>query len=239
MKRGIYLVGGYPDRETFRRSFRAVAEAGFEFIEVGIPYNDPLADGPVISEAALSVLSAGISVEDIMADVQELSGTIPETYVMTYTNIIDSYGVKKFSDDFASTLSGAIIADLPNRMREPFVASGFMVPVVPFATLETRLEDLELVISAAAPFIYYVALRGITGSKTDFNNPELRKGVEDVRSRSKSPVVLGFGIKTPEDAASALSFADGFVIGTEAVARQKDPEILGRYCENIIKSALI
>jgi tryptophan synthase alpha chain len=227
--KGIYLVGGYPDREGFKRAARVVAECGFDFLEVGIPFNDPVADGPVIAGAALSVIEAGVTPEMIMEDIRSIRDLPLKKYVMTYANIVDAYGLDRFSKESEGLLSGVIIADLPNRMRPALCGSGLSLPVIPFATLETREKDLELLSEAEGDFIYFIGLRGITGARADFRDPDLVAKVREIREACGKPIVIGFGIKDINDVWAALESGDGFVVGTEAVRRQDDPEALREY----------
>ncbi|HOO70314.1 MAG TPA: tryptophan synthase subunit alpha [Spirochaetota bacterium] len=219
--KGIYIVGGYPDRETFKECCIAVADAGFDFIEIGIPFNDPLADGPVIAEAQLEAVRAGVTAETVARDLAELRLPL-KTYVMTYANIIYSLGMDRFSALFKDLASGLIIADLPNRMQDVFFGQGLSIPVIPFATLESREDDIEKAAAAGGDFIYFIGLRGITGSQADFSAPEMKQKVDLLRRASSKKIIIGFGVKGPAEAAAALKLGDGYVIGTEAVRRQKD-----------------
>jgi tryptophan synthase alpha chain len=227
--KGIYIMGGYPDSEAFLDSAKAVSDAGFDFIEIGIPFNDPVADGPVIAAAGLEALKTGVTTESILNDMKKLSGLPLKKYIMTYANIISAYGRKNFSEDFGSLIDGLIIADLPNRMRSIFSETELSIPVIPFATLETRDSDLDILCKADGDFIYFVALRGITGSRSNLDDPLIRQKIEMIKKRTDKPVIVGFGIKDSSDIAKALTVGNGYVIGTEAVARQKDPESFRRY----------
>jgi tryptophan synthase alpha chain len=219
--RGIYIVGGYPDREAFRECCAAVAAAGFDFLEVGLPFNDPVADGPVIAGAQLEAVRAGVTAEMIAADLEDMALPL-KIYVMPYANIIYARGLERFTSLFQNVISGLIIADLPNRMRDHFTGHGLNIPVIPFVTLESRESDIELAARSEADFIYFVGLRGITGATADFTAPEMRERVSQLRRACAKKVVIGFGVKGPIEAAAALSLGDGYVIGTEAVRRQNN-----------------
>ncbi len=219
--RGFYIVGGYPDRQQFKKCLRLIAESGFEFVEIGIPFSEPVADGPVIASAIHEAVMNGVDIDAIMADVREMKAEFPaiRAIVMTYANIIHGYGEKRFSDDFADILSGVIIPDLPTRMHYWMTEKGLEIPIVPFVTPVSRDEDIELISGTQAPFVYYISIMGVTGSdkkKRADNRPE------KAAKLTGKTVVTGFGIKTPEDAAKALSATGGYIIGTEAVRRQKD-----------------
>lgn len=219
--RGFYIVGGYPDRDSFKKCLNSIAECGFEFIEIGIPFSEPVADGPVIASAIHEAVVKGVDIAAIMADVREMKQKYPaiKAIVMTYANIIHGYGEKKFSDDFKDILSGVIIPDLPTRMHYWMVEKGLLIPIVPFVTPVSRDEDIDVLKGTEAPFVYYISIMGVTGSdtkKTKNDRPERAKAV------TGKTVVTGFGIRTPEDAKNAIEATGGFIIGTEAVKRQKD-----------------
>lgn len=232
--KGIYLVGGYPDAQTYRRSFDAVARNGFDFIEVGIPFNDPLADGPVIAKAQTDAIAAGATVDAVMDGIMAAAGSGLRTYVMTYGNIIYSYGIQKFSDRMRSYLDGVIVADVPNRMAGIFEEQGFRIPVVPFATLETRESDIELMNRSASEIIYFVGVRGITGAQAELGSGEMLEKLAMLRKRTDKKIIIGFGIKSHADAQKALSLAHGYVVGTEAVRRQHDPAGLEGYLKELV-----
>ncbi|MBP7735021.1 MAG: tryptophan synthase subunit alpha [Spirochaetes bacterium] len=231
--KGIYLTGGYPDMGTFNECFHAVANNRFDFIEIGIPFNDPIADGPVIARAIHSTIERGITPDAMVDAIVALKDTYIKKYVMTYANIIYSHGIKKFSDRMAGSLDGVIIPDLPNRMARLFYDEGFGIPIVPFATLESRESDIEMMNRSKSEIIYFIGVRGITGSQSDFTSPELLDKIRMIKKHTGKKIIIGFGIKTADDARRALSIGDGYVVGTEAVLRQKDPAALNDYLRSL------
>ncbi|OHD67767.1 MAG: tryptophan synthase subunit alpha [Spirochaetes bacterium RBG_16_49_21] len=232
--RGIYLVGGYPDRETFNECVHSVIESGFDFLEIGIPFNDPIADGPVIARAIHEALENGAAPDQVMDDILLLKNTEIKKYVMTYANVVYSYGIKKFSGKMADYLDGVIIPDLPNRMSRLFYDNGFDIPVVPFATLETRLSDIDMINRSKSEIIYFVGVRGITGASGNLESSELLEKIRMLKDNTDKKVIIGFGIKTRDDAVRALRIGDGFVVGTEAVKRQKKPDELKSYLNSLM-----
>jgi len=227
--RGIYLVAGYPDRDKFFDCVKEVEKGGFDFIEVGIPFNDPMADGPVIARAIHESLDSGMTPDRVLGDILLLKNVKIKKFVMTYANIVYSYGIKRFSGMMSGLLDGVIVPDLPNRMASLFYDEGFEMPVVPFATLETRPSDLDIINRSGSEIIYFVGVRGITGSAGNLESPELLEKIRMIKENSDKKIIIGFGIKTRDDAAKALRIGDGFVVGTEAVKRQKNPEVLKEY----------
>lgn len=231
--KGIYLAGGYPDRATFRSCAEAVARCGFDFLEIGIPFNDPIADGPVIARALYDSLEGGATPDQVMEDIRSLDGLPVRKYVMTYANIVYSRGIRAFSGMLKESLDGIIIPDLPNRMSRLFVDQGLEIPIVPFATLETRQSDIELMNKSKSEIIYFVGVRGITGSASNLSSAELLEKAELLKKNSVKKIIIGFGIKNAGDARQAMAIGDGFVVGTEAVRRQKNPEELEKYLRSL------
>ncbi|WP_022850540.1 tryptophan synthase subunit alpha [Limisalsivibrio acetivorans] len=229
--RGIYIVGNYPDKETFIKCFNAVRDAGFDFVEIGVPFSEPVADGPVIAGAIQKALDSGITANDVLKTIADLEPGNMKVYVMTYSNIIYGYGAKAFSDDYKGLVSGLIIPDLPNRLHSWAKGQGLEIPVIPFVTPESRDEDLEHIKETDADFIYMIGIRGITGQG---GGGDISGMVSDLRRFTDKPVVLGFGIKTPEDAKKAYKAAGGFVVGTAAVEKQEDPHGYAEYVKSLI-----
>jgi tryptophan synthase alpha chain len=232
--RGIYLVAGYPDENRFMESFRAVEQAGFDFVEIGIPFNDPIADGPVIARAIHEALAGGATPGNVMKNIRSLHDSGIKKYAMTYANVIYSIGPGKFSDEMAGILSGVIVPDLPNRMARRFYEGGLGIPVVPFATLETRPSDIDLINGSESEILYFVGVRGITGSAGNLDSPELLDKIKMLKAHTSKKIIIGFGIKTKNDADRALEIGDGFVVGTEAVRRQKNPGELKDYLRSLL-----
>lgn len=231
--RGFYIVGGYPDREQFRECLFAVASGGFEFIEIGIPFSEPVADGPVIAEAIHEAVAKGVDIKAIMDDVRDMKAEYPEirAIVMTYANIFTGYGEKKFSEDFGDILDGVIIPDVPYRMLGWMKERGLTIPVIPFVTPVSRPADIALLEGTDAPFVYYISIMGTTGTSTAAGSAD--NGIKAGEVTGK-PVVTGFGIRTPEDAERALASTGGFVIGTEAVKRQKNFKEFEEYINSFL-----
>ncbi|WGK69980.1 tryptophan synthase subunit alpha [Candidatus Haliotispira prima] len=234
--RGIYLCLGYPSQEKSLAVLAILRDhPGVDFIELGLPFSDPVADGPVISAAAQSALAnakaQGLSPRQMLDQALDvLRGNDKKVYLMTYGNIVShllrQYGDKTFN---RLPINGLIIPDVPLREQNFFRQRGLEHSVIPFATPETTDQDLKLLAQEpvkSAPFVYFVAIRGITGSKMDFRNPELRKQYAKVSQAVKEnhqPVVLGFGIQGRTQIQQLAEFANGFVIGTAAVELQGEP----------------
>lgn len=231
--KGIYTLGGYPDKDNFLEAVNIVLK-NFDFIEIGLPFSDPVADGPVIAKAINEVIGR-VKIKEIIDIIEKLE-TKKDIFIMTYSNVIYSYGIKNFSDKLKKVIKGIIIADLPNVMHSFFYSRGFEVPIIPFVTPESRIGDIIEAVKFNPPFIYFIGVRGITGSSSDLDSNEIKDRVKVIKSNTNTPIIIGFGIKSVSDAKKAVSIADGFVIGTEAVKRQtniKDYEKFLRSFEGI------
>jgi len=225
--KGVYILANFPNQDIFKKELDYLLSSKVDFIEIGLPFNDPVADGPVIAKAANEVSEKGYSINDI-ADM--IPSTDKDIYVMTYSNIIYRYGFENFSDRF-SFLKGVIVADLPNVGHNFFVERNFKLPIIPFATPESRVKDLERFNSYSGDFVYFIGIRGITGGEVNFNNYELIEKYLEIKKYTHKKIIVGFGIKTKNDVEAVLSFADGFVIGTEIVRRQTDFDEFKKYVD--------
>jgi tryptophan synthase alpha chain len=217
-----YLTAGIPSRESSVAMFVAMAEAGADGFEVGIPYADPLMDGPVIMEAGERALNTGITVDvalEIVAEIVE--ATHKPVLAMTYVNPVLRVGVGAFFDKAKRAgVSGLIIADLPVDEAAPFLAEAERtgLGMVLFAAPTTDEPRLRLVAAGDPVFVYGIAEVGITGERSEAskNTKSLAKSVREVTDR---PLVFGVGISTPAHAALAAAVGDGVIVGTAIVRR--------------------
>lgn len=232
--KGIYILGNYPNRETFVECFNSIIDAGYEFVEVGVPFSEPVADGPVIASAVQEVIEQGGKSKDILRELKSLELKNAKLYIMTYSNIIYNYGLKSFSDDFKEILSGIIVADVPNKLHSYFYDKGFEIPLIPFVTPESREEDIRKVADMKGDFIYFIGLRGTTGGSVDLASSEISERISQIKKITDKTIVMGFGIKDKTDADKALNVADGFVVGTAAVKLQKNPTEYTAFVKSLI-----
>lgn len=223
-----YLMGGYPDLDTSRAIGLAYADAGADLIELGVPFSDPLADGPVIHAAGTAALRAGATLSGVLDVARDIAARVP-VILMCYANPILSRGLERFLDELvAARVSGLIVPDLPleegTDVRSACRARG--LALVPLVAPTTPAERLERIGAQASGFVYTVSLTGTTGERA-----ELAGGLANVISRTAAhttvPVAVGFGISTPEHAAAAAAAgADGVIVGTRlvrAVGEATDP----------------
>ncbi len=216
-----FVMAGDPDPATALALVEALPRAGADIIELGMPFSDPMADGPAIQLAGQRALKAGMTLKKTLETVSAFRRGDDATPVilMGYYNPIYIYGVEAFLKDAkAAGVDGFIIVDLPPEMDEelclPTLAAG--LNFVRLATPTTDDHRLPAVLKNTSGFVYYVAITGITGMAIG-NYDKVGQAVTRIKRHTKLPVVVGFGVKTPENAASIASAADGVVVGTALV----------------------
>ncbi|HSJ72129.1 MAG TPA: tryptophan synthase subunit alpha [Acidimicrobiia bacterium] len=220
-----YLTAGLPTLDDSVDLFVAMAEAGADGFEVGIPYADPLMDGPVIMRAGELALKGGVTVEgslEVVRRVRERTGK--PTVVMTYVNPVLRHGVDDFFKRVADAGgSGVIIADLPVDESDPFVdaARAHGLGMVQFAAPTTEHDRLAAIASRDPVFVYAIADVGVTGER-DGASTRIEALASAIRRVTKAPIVFGVGISTPEQAALAALHGDGVIVGTAIVRRVLD-----------------
>jgi tryptophan synthase alpha chain len=213
-----YMMGGFPDLETSRAVADAYAEAGADLVELGVPFSDPLADGPVIHTAGTRALAAGATLEGVLDVGQGLGEQVP-IVPMVYSNMALARGAHEFAAMLAGAgAAGAIIPDLPlgeeDELGEALRDAG--VAPVPLVAPTTPPERRRRICEGATGFIYVVSDTRVTGERDELP-AGLADLVEAVRAESAVPVAVGFGIGTPEQAAAVGHIADGVIIGTRLV----------------------
>lgn len=218
-----YTTAGFPDFETFPKILEGLPAAGADLIEIGMPFTDPMADGPVIQEANNRALRLGIKISKILTYVREFRKKDNETPIllMGYYNPIYSYGIETFlKDAHEAGVDGFIIPDLP-----PEEDGEFRLPAekrdmvqIRFVTPTTDDKRLDLILNGASGFLYYVSIAGITGTGGKMaENETLAKAIAPIRAKSKMPVAIGFGVDGPESARARAALADGVIVGTAII----------------------
>ena len=218
-----YLTAGDPDPETSALLFAGLAAAGVDLIEIGMPFSDPMADGPVIQEAGQRALKQGMTLRRTLALVRGLRRADHETPIvlMGYYNPIYRYGADAFAHDaVAAGVDGVIVVDLPPEedaeLATPARAAG--LDLIRLATPTSDDRRLSRIVEHAGGFIYYVAIAGITGTRSA-DAADVDSAVTRLRRFTSLPVAVGFGIRTPEQAAAVARAADAAVVGTALVQR--------------------
>jgi len=216
-----YVMAGDPDPETSLEVLKALPGAGADILEFGLPFTDPMADGPAIQAAGLRALKAGQGVAGTLDLVRRFRAENDGTPIvlMGYFNPIHTYGVERFLDDaVAAGVDGLIVVDLPpeedTELCLPALAKG--LAFIRLATPTTDEQRLPAVLANTAGFVYYVSITGITGTATpDFG--KVSEAVARIRRHTDLPVVVGFGVKTGAHATAIAKGADGVVVGSALV----------------------
>jgi tryptophan synthase alpha chain len=213
-----YLMGGYPSVEVSLEAGLAAADAGADLIELGIPFSDPLADGPVIHAAATDALAAGATPHAVLGACERLAARVP-VVLMVYANVVLTAGVDAFALRVASAgASGLIVPDLPHdeadELRAACDAEG--LALVPLVAPTTTPERIAAIGADARGFVYTVSLTGTTGERAELP-PGLTETVGRVRAASSVPVAVGFGISTADHARAVAELADGVIVGSRVV----------------------
>jgi tryptophan synthase alpha chain len=218
-----FITAGDPDPETSFALLERLPAVGADVIELGMPFSDPMADGPAVQASSLRALEAGMTLPKVLELVRRFRRADQTTPIvlMGYYNPIHHYGSARFARDAADAgVDGLITVDLPPEedevLRVPAAAQG--LDVVRLATPTTDSKRLETVLPGAGGFLYYVSIAGVTGTKS-FEAGDVRAAVARLKAKSPIPVCVGFGIKTPEQAAEIARFADGAVVGSAIVSR--------------------
>jgi tryptophan synthase alpha chain len=219
-----YLPAGFPTVDGAIAAATAMAQAGADIIEIGLPYSDPLMDGPVIQEAVHRALTGGARVTDVLRTVEAVAATGVPVLVMTYWNPVDHYGVSKFAADLAAAGgSGLITPDLtPEEAGEWLRASDeHDLDRVFLIAPSSTAERIELIANVCRGFVYVVSLMGITGARDQVSG--MAAGlVGRARARTDLPLAVGLGVRDGAQAAEVAGFADGVIVGSAFVQRLLD-----------------
>ena len=218
-----YLMGGFPDQETATAVAGAYVEAGADLIELGVPFSDPLADGPVIHAADTAALAAGATLESILETCAAVAERIPVA-LMVYANMVLATGPSEFAERaHAAGAAGVIVPDLPLEERGPIAeAVGERgLALIPLIAPTTPPDRRARICATAEGFVYLVSTVGVTGERAELP-PELTGLVAAAKEEAGVPVAVGFGISTPEHAAKIGEIADGVIIGSRLVREVGD-----------------
>jgi tryptophan synthase alpha chain len=218
-----YLMGGFPDLATSQAIGEAYADGGADLVELGVPFSDPLADGPVIHAAGTAALAAGASLAAVLDVAAALSPRLP-VVVMCYANLVLARGVEPFAGALAAAgVSGLIVPDLPLEEAPAMLAAcdGAGIALVPLVAPTTPPERLARIGARARGFLYTVSVTGTTGERA--GGDRFEAAVQRARAATSVPVALGFGISTPEQAAAAAAAgADGVIVGSRLVREAQE-----------------
>lgn len=221
-----FIMAGDPDMTVTRKHLDALVAGGADVIEIGMPFSDPVADGPTIQAAGLRALKNDISLDQIMecvSDFRENNQTTP-ILLMGYYNPVYQYGVQNFcSASVKAGVDGVILVDLPPEEEGEFTphAKNAGLDLIKLITPTTDEERLKTILKNAGGFVYYVSVAGITGDKSA-QYDQVERAVDMIRTQTDLPVAVGFGIKTRNDVASVHKFADAAVVGSALIKYLED-----------------
>ena len=213
-----YLTAGFPTPALSLEALRVVAEAGADFVEVGIPFSDPLADGPTIQRSTQAALDQGMTAARVLEQIHRAALAVP-VIVMTYLNPVLAFGVERFVRDAADAgVSGLVLTDFPAGADPDIEALVAASPLVWIRLLAptTSPERLTRAVRGASGFLYLISRLGVTGAR-DQVPADLTQHVARVRAASPLPLAVGFGIGTPAQARATAALADGVVVGSAIV----------------------
>jgi len=219
-----YLMGGFPDQETATAVASAYADRGADLIELGVPFSDPLADGPAIHAADTAALESGANLESVLETCAAVGDRVPVA-LMCYSNMIFARGVGEFGSRAAAAgASGVIVPDLPLEEQNEVGAelASFDLALIPLVAPTTPPERRARICQSAHGFVYAVSVVGTTGERKGEVGEALRAFIGDLRRHAAVPVAVGFGISTPEQAAEFGRIADGVIIGSRLVREVAD-----------------
>jgi tryptophan synthase alpha chain len=216
-----YLPAGFPTVDGAIKAALAMARSGADIMEIGLPYSDPLMDGPVIQEAVHRALVGGVKLRDVLRTVEAVAGAGVPALVMTYWNPVDRHGVEAFATDLASAGgAGLNTPDRPPDEAGPWLASAAAhdLDAVFLAAVSSSPERIERVAGACTGFVYAASLMGVTGVR-DAVNSEAAGLVARIKKVTSLPVAVGLGVRDGAQAASVAGFADGVIVGSAFVRR--------------------
>jgi len=216
-----FVTGGDPDFETSLQVIKTIINNGADIIEIGMPFSDPMADGPTIQLSSNRAISKGINLENIFslaAEAKKIKNNLP-VILMGYYNLILHFGIEKFVKRCKENgVDGLIIVDLQPEEDEDLISElkTNQIDLIRLITPTTNEERLKLILNNASGFLYYVSVMGITGQKSA-NLNDLKKSVALIKKHTNLPVVPGFGIKNSTDVNNICKIADGAVVGSSII----------------------
>ena len=229
-----YTTGGYPDMDDCVAVLEAFIEGGADMIELGVPYSDPLADGPVVQESTQRALDKGVNTDDVLQLAGRFSERVP-VVLLIYYNCVLAYGTDKFVQAAADAgISGLIVPDLPVDEADGFIEAcrnKAVDPILLVAPTSTN-DRIRMIAAKATGFIYCVSVAGVTGARDSLSS-SLPEFMGRVRSQTETPLAVGFGVSTPEQAREVAGYADGVIIGSKLITMIRDAADIETACRQV------
>ena len=240
-----FITCGGPDLETTAAAVRAAVANGADLIELGIPFSDPTAEGPVIQGANIRALSGGVTTDKIFDLVRDLRTdiTVPMVF-MTYANVVFSYGTETFISTCKEIgIDGLILPDIPYEEKEEFLPICHKYDVELISLIAPTSENrISMIAKEAEGFLYIVSSLGVTGTRSEIKT-DLKSIVDVVRQNTDIPCAIGFGISTPEQAGKMAAISDGAIVGSAIVQLiekygKESPKYVGEYVKAMKKGTI-
>ncbi len=240
-----FITCGDPDLETTAAAVRAAVANGADLIELGIPFSDPTAEGPVIQGANIRALSGGVTTDKIFDLVRDLRTdiTVPMVF-MTYANVVFSYGTETFISTCKEIgIDGLILPDIPYEEKEEFLPICHKYDVELISLIAPTSENrISMIAKEAEGFLYIVSSLGVTGTRSEIKT-DLKSIVDVVRQNTDIPCAIGFGISTPEQAGKMAAISDGAIVGSAIVQLiekygKESPKYVGEYVKAMKKGTI-
>lgn len=240
-----FITCGDPDLETTAAAVRAAVANGADLIELGIPFSDPTAEGPVIQGANIRALSGGVTTDKIFELVRDLRTdiTVPMVF-MTYANVVFSYGTETFISTCKEIgIDGLILPDIPYEEKEEFLPICHKYDVELISLIAPTSENrISMIAKEAEGFLYIVSSLGVTGTRSEIKT-DLKSIVDVVRQNTDIPCAIGFGISTPEQAGKMAAISDGAIVGSAIVKLiekygKESPKYVGEYVKAMKKGTI-
>lgn len=216
----IFLTSGFPDKESFSQLALAILDAGTDMLEIGFPFSDPLADGPTIQHSCHSALQDGININTTFSFVKEIRmKTEKPIILMGYANPVLKYGIRQFAADAVSSgVNGVIIPDVPIDEYDNFFDEAFGdLEVILLATPTTSNERIQKIDELSQGFLYYVSMTGTTGKQIMRKDESIIQFKKVSSLVKKNPLLIGFGISSPEDAKFVSAYCSGVIVGSAII----------------------
>lgn len=214
-----FITAGDPNLDTTKKIIKKMAEAGCSLVEIGIPFSDPIAEGPVIQNANIRALKNNVTTDDVFAMVSELQNEVDIPMVfMTYLNVLFKYGYERFLQNASDAgICGVIIPDMPFEEKNELqsVARNYGIEVVSLVA-PTSEDRIKMIASESEGFVYTVSSLGVTGVRSEIKT-DLESITKAIKEATDTPVAIGFGISTPEQAKKYSQIADGVIVGSAIV----------------------
>lgn len=229
-----YTTGGFPSIDACRSVMEAFIAGGADMIELGVPFSDPLADGPVVQASTQRALEEGVTPDDVLALAGEFSDRLP-VVLMVYYNCVLAGGQDHFLDTAAGAgVSGLIVPDLPVDEAGGFIEGCRARGIDPILLVAPTSPDerIRMIADQASGFIYCVSVAGVTGARTALSE-QLPDFLARVRARTDVPLAVGFGVSTPEHAAVVAGYADGVIIGSRLIKMVDEAANISEACQSV------